>query len=209
MAGVSLLASADISEAIADLVARVKPSVVQIRVHGRGVGAGVVWDAGGAIVTNHHVVGDVGGPVEVRLGDGRRLPARLVRRWRAADLALLQVPAGGLQPASAGDSAGLRVGQLVLAIGHPWGQPDVVTAGIISGLGEAKSPWNGRTVDYIRSDVRLAPGNSGGPLIDAAGRVVGINSMIWGGDMAVAIPAGVVQRWLARGRSPFGAAEAA
>ena len=191
-------------------MARVKPSVVQIRVHGRGVGAGVVLDAGGAIVTNHHVVGDMGGPVEVRLGDGRSLPARVVRRWAAADLALLQVPsAGGLQPASPGDSAGLRVGQLVLAIGHPWGQPDVVTAGIISGLGEARMPWGGRAVDYIRSDVRLAPGNSGGPLIDAAGRVVGINSMIWGGDLAVAIPVGVVQRWLARGRAPFGAAEAA
>jgi len=209
LVSVSALPSVDVSAAIADLVARIKPSVVQVRVHGRGVGAGVVWDAAGGVVTNHHVVGDVAGPVEVRLNDGRSLPARLVRRWRSADLALLQVPGGGLQPASAGDSANLRVGQLVLAIGHPWGQPDVVTAGIISGLGEARLPWGGRAVDYIRSDVRLAPGNSGGPLIDAAGRVVGINSMIWGGDLAVAIPVGVVQRWLARSRAPFGDAEAA
>ncbi len=96
----------------------------------------------------------------------------------------------------------MRVGQLVFAIGHPWGQPHVVTAGIVSGIGEMPLRSGGRTVEYIRSDELLAPGNSGGPLIDAAGQVVGINSMILGGDLSVAIPSHVVQRWLARGHVP-------
>ncbi|HVA24976.1 MAG TPA: trypsin-like peptidase domain-containing protein [Chloroflexota bacterium] len=190
------------SNAIAYLIQQVRPSVVQIQVHGRGVGAGVIWDSDGGIVTNRHVVGEAEGPLQVLLGDGRTMAAQVVRRHPAADLALLQIPAGGLQPASAGDSEALRVGQLVFAIGHPWGQPDVVTAGIVSGAGDTPARWGGRPVDYIRSDVRLAPGNSGGPLIDAAGQVVGINSMIWGGDLSAAIPSHVVQRWLARGQAP-------
>ena len=190
-----------ISSEIAELIERVGASVVQIRVHGRGAGAGVIWDSDGGIVTNHHVIGDTGGPVQVLLRDGRSLAAEVARRHPAADLALLQVPAGGLRPATPGDSRSLRVGQLVFAIGHPWGQPDVVTAGIISGRGEIPAPGR-RAVDCIRSDVRLAPGNSGGPLIDAAGDVIGINSMILGGDLAVAIPSHAVQRWLAAGPLP-------
>jgi serine protease Do len=198
----SVLAGGGISNAIADLIEKVKPSVVQIRVHGRGVGAGVVWDADGGIVTNHHVVGDLRGPVEVRSGDGRAFPAAILRRHPGADLALLQAPSGGLRPATPGDSTALRAGQLVFAIGHPWGQPDVVTAGIVSGTGELSAPWRGPSPECIRSDVRLAPGNSGGPLVDAAGCVVGINSMIFGGDLSVAIPAHVVQPWLAESPVP-------
>ncbi|HEX6513094.1 MAG TPA: trypsin-like peptidase domain-containing protein, partial [Chloroflexota bacterium] len=190
-----------IADAIAELVEQVKPSVVQVLVHGRGAGAGVIWDTDGGIITNHHVVGEAGG-VRVVLHDGRELPARVVRRQPALDLALLESPAGGLQPATPGDSKALRVGELVLAIGHPWGQPGVVTAGIVSATGEMPVRWRGRTVEYVRSDVLLAPGNSGGPLIDAAGQVVGINSMIWGGDLSVAIPVNVVRQWLARGTVP-------
>lgn len=191
-----------VSQLVDGLISQARLSVVQIRVHGRGVGAGVVWDSDGGIVTNHHVVGDVDGPIQVSLGDGRTLPAEVARRRRSEDLAFLQTPAGGLQPASAGDSNALRVGQLVFAIGHPWGQPDVVTAGIVSGIGEASLPWGSRKVEFIRSDVRIAPGNSGGPMIDASGRVIGINSMIWGGDLAVAVPIHAVQRWLASGSVP-------
>ncbi len=187
---------------MADLVARVRPSVVQILVHGRGHGAGVVWSSDGGIITNHHVVGDANRPVEAQLHDGRRLSAEVVRRHPSADLALLQAPAGALPPAEVGDSESLRVGELVFAIGHPWGMPGVVTAGIVCGLGQVPVRWGGGPVDYIRSDVRLAPGNSGGPLIDAAGRVVGINSMIFGGDLSVAIPSAIVRRWLAQSPVP-------
>jgi serine protease Do len=187
---------------VSGLVERAGASVVQVFVHGRGAGAAVVWDADGGLITNHHVVGDGGAAVEVLLPDGRRLPAEVVRRHPGADLALLQIPAGGLEPASPGDSDRLRVGQLVFAIGHPWGRPNVVTAGIVSALGEMPMRWGGRPVEYIRSDVGLAPGNSGGPMVDAAGQVVGINSMILGGDLAAAIPVRAVQRWLARGSVP-------
>ncbi len=193
---------AGLSQDIVELVEQVQPSVVQIRVHGRGVGAGVVWDTDGGIVTNFHVVGEHCGPIQVVLSDGRSVAAEVARQQPNADLAMLEVPAGGLHPASVGDSNGLRVGQLVFAIGHPWGQPGVVTAGIVSATGEVPVRWGARPAEYIRSDVRLAPGNSGGPLIDAAGRVVGINSMIFGGDLSVAIPSRIVQRWLATSPVP-------
>ena len=197
--GLSFLAS--LSDDIIKLVDAVRPSVVQVLVHQRGAGAGVVWDTDGGVITNHHVVGDVD-EVEVRFSDGRSAPAKVARRQPAADLALLQIPAGGLEPATVGDSAQLRVGELVFAIGHPWGLRDVVTAGIVSGTGDVEMRWNGRSVELIRSDVRLAPGNSGGPLIDASGRVIGINSMILGGDLSVAVPSTVVQKWLASAGVP-------
>ena len=191
-------ALAEASRAIVELAERARTSVVQIRVHGRSIGAGVVWDGDGGIVTNHHVVGDERGPFQVVLSDGRVARGEVVAWHPSADLALLQAPAGDLKAATVGNSDTLRVGHLVFAIGHPWGQPGVVTAGIVSGTGQESVRWGGRPAEYIRSDVRLAPGNSGGPLIDAQGRVAGINSMIFGGDLSVAIPSNLVQRWLAQ-----------
>ncbi|MBV8086026.1 MAG: trypsin-like peptidase domain-containing protein [Chloroflexi bacterium] len=193
------LASEGVSTAIIRLVERVRPSVVQIRVGQRGLGAGVVWDGDGGIITNAHVVGEAA-QVDVLFADGRLSEARVVRRAPSVDLALLQTSDGTLAPAYVGESARLRVGQLVFAIGHPWGQRGVVTAGIVSSTGQLDVRFGGRPAEYIRSDVRLAPGNSGGPMLDAEGRVVGINSMIWGGDLGVAIPVHVVLAWLARSR---------
>ncbi len=192
-----------VSAALQEMLERVWPSVVEVRVDGRGAGAGVVWDASGAIVTNFHVVGGSARWVEVALADGRRLAGRVVRRTPLPDLALLRVPAGDLRPAVIGDSTALRAGELVLAVGHPWGQRGAVTVGILSAAGgPAERESRIRPADFIRSDVQLAPGNSGGPLLNAAGQVVGINSMIVGGDLSVAIPSSVVQRWLARSRTP-------
>ena len=158
------------------------------------------------------------GPIEVLLTDGRKLPASVGARNADLDLALLEVEAQDLPAAAVGDSAQLRVGELVFAVGHPWGQPWVVTAGIVSGLGEV--PVRGasdtgaakeRMAQYVRSDVRLAPGNSGGPLLNARGEVVGINAMIFGGDLAVSIPSHVASEWTVaptRGRSYLGASVA-
>jgi serine protease Do len=129
--------------------------------------------------------------------DGRARPARVLAASRRLDLALREVPGTDLVPAPLGRSARLRIGELVFAVGHPWGQPWVVTAGVVSGLGAWSLPGHGRSEPYIRSDVRLAPGNSGGPLLDARGEVVGLNAMVVGGDLAVAIPSDVVRRWLA------------
>jgi serine protease Do len=180
----------------AEILERARRGIV--RVHGRGpAGAGgVVWRPD-AVVTNHHVVA---GARELRVisSDGRARPARVLATSRRLDLALLAV-GEELAPAPIGRSARLRIGELVFAVGHPWGQPWVVTAGVVSGLGAVALPGRGGSEAYIRSDVRLAPGNSGGPLLDARGEVVGLNAMVVGGDLAVAIPSDVVRRWLAAG----------
>jgi serine protease Do len=206
-----------VSPAIADLIDHVRPSVVQVRSAGRGNGTGVIWRANGAILTNDHVVAHANGQIEVLLTDGRRLAATVGARNADLDLALLEVSAEDLPAAAVGDSAQLRVGELVFAVGHPWGQPWVVTAGIVSGLGEVPvrgdvaGAANERMAQYVRSDVRLAPGNSGGPLLNARGEVVGINAMIFGGDLAVSIPRHVASEWTvapARGRTFLGASVA-
>src|SRR6266496_3975607 len=165
-----------ISPAIAELVERARPSVVQVRSGGRGNGTGVIWRSNGAILTNDHVVAHANGRIQVLLTDGRTLPATVGARNADLDLALLEVAAEDLPAAAVGDSSQLRVGELVFAVGHPWGQPWVVTAGIVSGLGQVPvrgasdaGVANERMAQYVRSDVRLAPGNSGGPLLNARG----------------------------------------
>jgi serine protease Do len=160
----------------------------------RGGGSGTIWQEDGLIVTNHHVV--PGERAEILTWDDRALPAEVVARDPAHDLAALRVRARGLPAAEQGDSDRLRVGQLVLAVGNPWGQRGAVTAGIIlSTTGvtvENQTPLR----DAIWADVRLAPGNSGGPLANASGEVIGINAMIAGG-MAVAVPSNRVARFVA------------
>lgn len=186
-----------VSEETVQMLERLRPSIVQVRGGGRGGGAGFVWRADGGIVTNYHVVAGVGGTPQTQLADGRKLDARVVNYNRTLDLALLQVQADDLVAAPVDDSSKLRIGELVFAIGHPWGQLNVVTAGIVSGLGEVAVPGSGHTAQYIRSDARVAPGNSGGPLLNAHGAVIGITAMIFGGDMAVAIPSHVAGAWVA------------
>jgi serine protease Do len=178
---------------------RVRPSIVRVQGRGPAGASGVVWRRD-AVVTNHHVVAGAQPVLRVLCADGRAHAARVVDASPRLDLALLDVPGADLAPASIGRSARLRVGELVFAVGHPWGDPWVVTAGVVSGLGAVRLPHRGEPVACIRSDVRLAPGNSGGPLLDAGGEVVGLNAMVLGGDLAVAIPADVVRRWL--GRTP-------
>jgi serine protease Do len=181
--------------AITELVERVQPSVVLVRHGRRGVGTGVIWRANGAVVTNHHVVAG-GAALSVQLQDGRTVEAKVAASNPELDLALLELPARGLPAAPVGESERLRVGELVFAIGNPMGQRNVVTAGIVSAIG-AIEVRGGRQATYIRSDVRLAPGNSGGPLLNAQGAVVGINAMIFGGDLAVSIPSQVASEWVA------------
>jgi serine protease Do len=179
----------------AEILERARPGIV--RVSGRGsVGAGgIVWRPE-AVVTNLHVVAGAGQALRVVSADGRAHAARVLAASRRLDLALLDVPGAELIPVPIGRSARLRVGELVFAVGHPWGQPWVVTAGVVSGLGGVRVPGRSAERSYIRSDVRLAPGNSGGPLLDARGEVVGLNAMVIGGDLAVAIPSDVVRGWI-------------
>ncbi len=200
-----------LSASIQEVIDRVLPGVVQVRSGGRGIGAGVIWGSDGVIITNHHVVvGENRGKIRVYLADGREFEAQVTDLNPQLDLARLQIPVADLPALPVGDSTRLRVGELTLAIGHPWGIPSVVTAGIISGLGEIRNQGsrNPQVAQYIRSDVRLAPGNSGGPLLNAEGAVIGINSMVFGGDLGIAIPSQVVKKWLAElgttGRSYLG-----
>lgn len=180
------------TQAISDLVEQVLPALVIVRGHRFGAGAGIVWDASGLILTNSHVVGRHS-PVVVLQDDGE-YEARLVARDAHVDLALLSINATGLTPLQAA-SAPPRVGEMVFAFGHPWGQRNTVTRGIVSARVTAHHPKGVRRGDklpVIRSDTPLAPGNSGGPLVNAKGEVVGVNAMIVGGDQSVSIAASVV-----------------
>jgi serine protease Do len=186
-------------------VDEVRESVVEVRSGGRGSGAGSIWPGDGLVLTNHHVVS--GGRrgrrreanARVALRDGRTFEAEIVKGSRTLDLALLR-PRGdtrGLPAVTVGDSDALRVGELVYAVGHPWGSPGAVTAGVVSGLDASVGwPHGGSAARYVRSDVTLAPGNSGGPLLNAAGEVVGINAMIFG-RTALSVPANTASAWVA------------
>ncbi len=195
----STFLSAQLSEQSSSLIERLRASVVQVQASRRGAGSGIVW-AANQIVTNAHVVGSRQ-TVTVALENGSKLEARVVRFDPRLDLALLEVDSVGvdasLAPIKIGNSSKLRVGEVVFALGHPWGQPWVVTAGVVSGLGAVSMPNSDITREVIRSDVQLRPGNSGGPLLNASGEVIGINAMVWSGDLGVAIPSHVAQRWLA------------
>jgi serine protease Do len=150
----------------------------------------VLWSRDGLIVTNAHVVR---GRVNVVLPGGRAVPARVLARDQECDLAALAIDAHDLVPAETGDSDGLRVGQLVVAVGSPMGLAGAVTAGLIHAIG----PRRPAGPSLIQADLRLAPGNSGGPLADARGRVIGINAMIAGG-LALAVPSSLVARFLSK-----------
>jgi serine protease Do len=196
--------TAPLNEALADemsaLVERVQPNLVVVRVGKQGVGAGVIWRSDGLVVTNQHVAGHHSlfgrAHLQVILADGREFPARLLAQDSEIDLALLQIDLQDGPAALIADSRLVRVGQLILAVGHPWGQLGFVTAGIISGLGRVNTRGPRGSVDIIRTNVSLAPGNSGGPLVNAAGGVIGINTMIIGGDLGVAIPSQVINSFV-------------
>lgn len=184
--------SAMIDADLEALAERLRASTVTVRVGRAGAGSGVVWSADGAIVTNAHVASRP--QAEVMLADGRRFAARLERRDPERDLALLRVDAAGLSPAAVRDPADLRVGEVLVAVGHPLGVPNALTMGIVH------APLGSGRRRFVQADLRLAPGNSGGPLADASGRVVGINSMVVAGGLALAVPSDDVQRFL--GASP-------
>jgi S1-C subfamily serine protease len=201
------------SEAVVAVVDAVGPSVVSVRTNvrggrrsGAGAGSGVVIASDGYVLTNSHVVHGAN-DFEVALTDGRRFAATLTGDDPGTDLALIRIDAPALPAARFGRSARLRVGQLVIAIGNPFGFESTVSAGVVSALGRSLRSTTGRLIDnIIQTDVALNPGNSGGPLVDSRGRVVGINSAVFamaqGISFAVPIDTAtwVVPQFLARGR---------
>jgi len=166
---------------------RLREVTVEVSTDG-GAGAGILW-APDLIVTNAHVAR--ASRLRVGFADDRRLEAQLVAADRRLDLALLRMPRTRVALASLADSDTLCVGALVVALGHPLGLRRTLTAGIVHAIGPVSS--GGRR--WIHADLRLAPGNSGGPLADTAGHVVGINTMITGG-LALAIPINDVRRFV-------------
>jgi serine protease Do len=187
----------------AQMIERAQRSVAQVRSGGRGIGAGVIWNPDGLVMTNHHVVAGGRRNVTVALHDGRTFDAEVVKSSGSLDLALLRLSseATNLPAAPVGDSDALRVGELVYAIGHPWGRVGAVSAGIVGGVGELRGRGRGSSARYVRSDVTLAPGNSGGPLLNARGEVVAINAMVFG-RMALSIPGNAAGAWAAAERRP-------
>lgn len=174
-------------------------SLVVVQNGQRGAGAGVVWRPGGIVVTNYHVIQR--GRPRISLLDGGEYSTRVIAKARQFDLALLKIDypesqAPALSVALVADSNNLRVGQIALALGHPWGQVGSVSAGIITSLGRVPLRWRRGSIEVIRTDAGLAPGNSGRPLVDARGAVIGINTMIVGGDLGVAIPSHVVNEFV-------------
>jgi len=181
---------------LAPIIKTIHKSLVVVGNGQQRFGAGLVLNPDGLILTNNHVLGAFS-PV-VTLPGGRQSPARLVARDPSIDLALLEVDAPALQPVTLGDSRALRIGQMVFAVGHPWGQYGAVTFGVVTSLSSIPIRDRSEPLDLIRTDARLAPGNSGGPLVDATGSVVGINSMVLGGDLGVAVPSHVAQAFISR-----------
>ena len=192
------------SQAVVGAVERIGPAVVSVGMARRaperlrrrgldelvGAGSGLVIAPDGFVLTNSHVV-SAADRIEVRFQDGLEMPAQVVGNDPHSDLAVLRILGSGLPSAQLGDSSRLRVGQLVIAMGNPHGFQATVTAGVVSALGRTLRSDTGRLIEgVIQSDAALNPGNSGGPLVDFRGSVIGINTAIWAGSQGIcfAIP---------------------
>jgi len=168
--------------ALDQLVEHIRQFMVLIYSGRQGAGAGILADEG-LVLTNAHVVRH-NRKLRVVLDDDREYEGQLIAQNPEIDLALLQIPKNSYQ--SAVFSPNLpRLGEIVFAFGHPWGMRNILTAGVLSSITTANTPK--RQLTLLRSDLQLAPGNSGGPLLNAAGEVVGLNAMIFGGDQSLAI----------------------
>lgn len=182
-----------LSEALAAAVEAAEPAVVRVEARRRLPASGIVWSADGLIVTAHHVV-EQDDNIRVGLPDGQTAPASLIGRDPATDLALLRTKARDLAAGAWAAAETLRVGHLVLALGRP-GQTVMATLGIVSALKrDWRTPAGGHFDHYLQTDALMYPGFSGGPLVDATGRIVGLNSSALLRGISLAVPAATVRR---------------
>jgi serine protease Do len=178
---------------MASVVNQVRRSLVQIRDGRGGTGAGTLWHSDGLIMTNAHVAQR--DRVEVALADGRILSGRLLARDPETDLAALTIEGHDFPTIELGDSKNLRPGQWVLALGHPWGVVGAVSAGPVINVGlPPELPHLSR--EFVQAGLQLRPGHSGGPMVDVQGRLIGINTMITGPEVGLAVPLHVVKVFL-------------
>ena len=183
---------------MAAVIDNARRSLVQVHNGRRGNGAGTILHPDGLIVTNAHVVqgrSPRGGSPQITLADGRTMPGRLLAYDEKRDLAAVQIEATSLPVITLGNGDGLRAGQMVVALGHPWGVIGATTAGMVIAVGRPVQglPFDG---DLIQVGCRLRPGHSGGPMVDGEGRLVGINTMIAGPEVGLAVPIHTVKRFL-------------
>jgi len=182
---------------VAEKLRRSTVQVVSGARRAQGTGSGVIWTSDGAVITNAHVA--TSDAARVQLWDGRSVDARVTVRDVRVDLAVLKLDATGLPAIAWRDPTFLRPGELVLAVGNPLGFVGALTTGVVHASGAVRGLGRRR---WIQAAIRLAPGNSGGPLADADGRVVGINTMVVAGGVALAIPSDTVVDFLKRGSRP-------
>ncbi len=176
-----------------EIAEQLRRATVLIHSGDRGSGSGVIWTSEGTIVTNAHVAH--GSKVRVQLWDGREFDAAVTARDPRRDLAALRIGADSLPAARLGDSSQLRPGELAIAIGNPLGFVGALTTGVIHAIGPLRALGS---QTWVQATVRLAPGNSGGPLAGASGHVIGVNTMV-AGRLALAIPSNAVRDFLASG----------
>ena len=174
-----------------EIAEQLRRSTVVVHAGDRGNGSGVIWSTDGVIITNAHVAR--ASQMRIQLWDGREFDASVVSRDTRRDLAALRISAASLPAAAAADSSQIRPGELAIAIGNPLGFVGALTTGVIHAVGPLRR-WGSEP--WVQADVRLAPGNSGGPLADARGRVIGINTMV-AGRLALAVPSNAVSNFLA------------
>jgi serine protease Do len=175
------------------LVDKARTSLVRIEAAGRGVGAGTIWHPEGLILTNAHVASRRS--LRVVLQDGRSYAASFLARDERRDLAALSVRENDLPTVELGHSDSLKPGDWVIALGHPWGVEGAATAGIVISVG-VPPEMAGRNQSLIQVGLHLRPGHSGGPLVDARGRLVGVNIMMAGPNVGYAIPVQTIKAFL-------------
>jgi serine protease Do len=178
----------------ANLASQVHRSLVHVQSGRLGAGAGTIWHPDGLILTNSHVVRSR--RLRISFSDGQNARARLLARSRKLDLAALTVELSDLPSVELGDSMKLKPGHWVMAFGHPWGIEGAATAGIVIGQGAHLPDRPAFGHDWLAVSLHYRPGHSGGPLVDSMGRLIGINTVMAGPDVGLAVPVHEVKRFL-------------